>query len=77
MGLTRVEKEEDFEFIMKYFFKFVDDKTLCKTIISDECYPLINVLKTHYPEIFSFTCALHKMKNIMDKIKKKEAGENY
>ena len=61
---------------MENFFKYAGDKALCKTIISDECYPLISVLKTLYPEIFYFTCALHKMKNIMDKIKKKE-GENY
>ena len=42
--MTRSEKEPDFKFILKCFFKY-NEKTFCKVIISDEAYPLISVLK--------------------------------
>ena len=50
-GFSRSEKKEDFEFILKKFFKY-NNREFCKIIISDECYPLINVLKESYPELF-------------------------
>ena len=56
------------------FFKHNKEKSICKVIISDECQPLINVLHNFYPEIFHFTCAFHKMKNIIKKIKKNNVG---
>ena len=49
----------------------------CKVIISDEAIPLMNDLKEFYPELFSFICGLHKMKNILSRISKNSVGEDY
>ena len=46
-------------------------------IISDEAIPLMKVLKEFYPELFSFICGLHKMKNILNRISKTSVGKDY
>ena len=58
------------------FFKY-NERKICKIIICDEDFCLINTLENKYSEILYFICARHKFVNIKKRLSENTVGEYY
>ncbi len=72
--LSLSEKEEHWaKFLQHLSYRGLEGKNL-KLIVTDGCHGLWNAVDLVFPEVSHQTCWAHKMRNILDKVRKKDKG---